>query len=137
MTRVCLDSNVIVAAFASRGLCADLLRLVLTDFHLILPQVVAGEVRRVLKEKLKLSAEALSAVEAVFERCEIIPEGTSPSPVNVRDPDDERVLADALDGEAQILVTGDADLLSVAGESPIPILSPRAFMTLARSGGAI
>jgi len=52
----------------------------------------------------------------------------------VRDPDDERVLADALGGGAEILVSGDDDLLSVAHESPIRILSPRAFMTLARGG---
>jgi predicted nucleic acid-binding protein len=35
----------------------------------------------------------------------------------------------------QILVTGDRDLLDVAAESPIPILSPRAFMVLTRGGG--
>lgn len=134
MTRVCLDSNVVVAAFASRGLCADLLRLVLTEHHLIIPEVVAEEVRRILTTKLKLTPEALSALEAVLDRCESIPTGAAPSPIPVRDPDDERVLADAIAGGAEILVSGDDDLLAVAPESPIPILSPRAFMTLARGG---
>lgn len=73
-------------------------------------------------------------VEAVLERCEIIPSGSQGSPVSVRDPDDERVLAGAIQGGARILVTGDADLLAVAADAPIPILSPRAFMTLARGG---
>ena len=132
MTRVCLDSNVLVAAFASRGLCADVVRLVLTDYHLVVPEVVAEEVRRVLTTKLKLSAAGLATVDAVLSRCEIVPRGTAPSPTAVRDPDDERVLADALAGGAEILVSGDTDLLAVATRSPIPILSPRAFMTLAR-----
>ncbi|HUE87118.1 MAG TPA: putative toxin-antitoxin system toxin component, PIN family [Vicinamibacterales bacterium] len=134
MTRVCLDTNVLVAAFAARGLCADLLALVLTDYHLVVPEVVVEELRRVLATKLRASDEALRAVEAVIDRCEITPRSGHASPVAVRDRDDERVLADALEARADILVTGDNDLLSIAQESPIRILSPRAFMTLARGG---
>jgi putative PIN family toxin of toxin-antitoxin system len=106
----------------------------LSEHHLIVPAVVAEEVSRVLANKLKLTPDALSAAEAVLERCEIIPKGSEPSPVSVRDPDDELVLAGALAGNAQILISGDSDLLSVAEHSPIPILSPRAFMTLIRGG---
>lgn len=134
MTRICLDSNVLVAAFVARGLCADLLRLVLSEYELVLPELVAQEVRRTLSEKLKAGPEALSAVEAVFERCGIVPRGDAPCPIAVRDPDDERVLADAISAGAEILVSGDQDLLMVAEGSPIRILSPRAFMILARGG---
>lgn len=134
MTRVCLDSNVLVAAFVARGLCADLLALVLSEYHLVVPEVVAEEVRRVLTKKLKASSQALASVEAVLVRCEITPRGTDPSPIPVRDPDDERVLADAVLGGADFLVSGDDDLLSIARHSPVRILSPRAFMTLARGG---
>lgn len=132
MTRVCLDSNVLVAAFAARGLCVDLLALTLAGYHLIVPQVVAEEVRRVLTEKLEVSPEALEAVNAVLARCEITPRSSQPSPVAVRDPDDELVLADAIVAAADILVTGDNDLLCVAQDAPIRILSPRAFMSLVR-----
>lgn len=136
MTRVCLDSNVLVAAFVARGLCADLLRLVLSQQELVVPEVIAEEVRRVLTVKLKASQQALSAVEAVLERCEIVPRGDGPAPISVRDPDDERVLADAIAAGAAILVSGDQDLLTVAEESPIRILSPRAFMALARGSAS-
>ena len=134
MTRVCLDSNVLVAAFIARGLCADLLKLVLSEYQLVVPEVVAEEVLRVLTTKLKASQTALSAVQAVLDRCDIVPRGTAPSPISLRDPDDERVLADAVSAGAEILVSGDQDLLVVAKESPIRILSPRAFLTLARGG---
>ena len=132
MTRTCLDSNVLVAAFASRGLCADLLRLVLTEYHLVVPEVVAEEVRRTLTNKLGVTPDALASVDALLDRCDTIARGTEPSPVSIRDRDDERVLADALHGGAEFLVTGDQDLLSIADRSPIPILSPRGFMMLAR-----
>ena len=134
MTRICLDSNVLGAAFVARGLCADLLRLVLSEHELVVPELIAQEVRRVLTEKLKAGPEALDAVEAVLERCNIVPRGDAPSPVAVRDSDDERVLADALSAGAEILVSGDQDLLAVAEQSPIRILSPRAFLTLVRGG---
>ena len=134
MIRVCLDSNVIVAAFASRGLCADLLRSVLSEHELVVPAVVAEEVRRVLKKKFKLTSDTLSAVDAVLERCDIVPTGPEACPVSVRDPDDELVLAGALAGRADVLVSGDADLLAVAAASPIPIVTPRDFMTQLRGG---
>ena len=134
MTRICLDSNVLVAAFVARGLCADLLKLVVSEYDLVIPEVVAGEVRRVLTTKLKASQTALSAAEAVLERCEIVPASNQPSPLSLRDPDDERVLADAISADAEVLVSGDQDLLVVAEASPIRILSPRAFLTLARGG---
>jgi len=134
VTRVCLDSNVLVAAFVARGLCADLLKLVLTEYEIVIPESVAGEVRRVLSVKLQVSQAALSAAEAVLERFDIVPSGDAPSPISLRDPDDEQVLADAIAAGAEILVSGDQDLLVVAGDSPIRVLSPRAFMTLARGG---
>jgi len=132
VTRICLDSNVLGAAFAARGLCADVLKLVLSDYDLVLPEVVAEEVQRILTSKLKLSHDALSSVKAVLERCPRVPKGDEPCPISLRDPDAERVLADAISAGAEILVSGDQDLLVAAGESPIRILSPRAFLMITR-----
>lgn len=134
MTRICLDSNVLVAAFVARGLCADLLKLVLSEHELLVPEVVADEVRRVLTLKLKASHVARAAAAAVLGQCEIVPRSNVVSPISLRDPDDERVLADAISAGTEILVTGDEDLLVVAEASPVRILSPRAFLTLARAG---
>ena len=134
MSRVCLDSNVLVAAFVARGLCAEVLRVVISDHHLVIPERVRDEVRRVLRRKIKASEEAVDAVEAVFARCDIVAASPAASPISVRDPDDEEIFADALAADVQLFITGDADLLSMAAESPIPILSPRAFLTLIRRG---
>ena len=134
MSRICLDSNVLVAAFATRGLCADLLRLILSEHDLVVPEVVVEEARRVLRDKIRVDDEGMASFDAVIEQCEVAPSTDGPSPVPVRDPDDERVLADTVAAGCELLVTGDSDLLSIASKSPIPVLSPRAFMTLARGG---
>ena len=124
-----------VAAFAARGLSSDLFAHVLSEQHLVVPDAVREEVVRVLSEKFQLPPEALKSVTAVLDRCEGAPASDAPCPVPVRDPDDERILADVIAAGVQVLVTGDKDLLEVAAESPISILSPRAFMVLTRGGG--
>lgn len=130
--RVCLDTNVLVAAFATRGLCADVLRSVLAEHELVLGEVILDELRRVLTRKLGLPADRLAAVEAVFSGVELVPRPPKPSPIPVRDRADRWVLATAVAGRAAVLVTGAADLLAVASEAPLPILSPRAFWELLR-----
>lgn len=132
--KVFLDTNVLVAAFAARGLCADVLRTVLAEHELILGEVVLTEFRRVLSRKLKVPDDRLRAAEAVFEGMAVVPKPKKPSPLEIRDPADRWVLASAVDGGADVLVTGDDDLLSVAGESTLRIVSPRAFWELLRSG---
>lgn len=133
MSRICLDSNVVVAPFAARGLCPDVVRLVLTEHELVVPERVAAEVRRVLRNRIRASPEALAAADALLDHAEAAPPTDDASPVPVGDPDDERILADALSAGCDLLVTGDDDLLSVASDPPIPIFSPRAFITLARA----
>lgn len=125
--RVCLDTNVLVAAFATRGLCADILRVCLTDHDLVIGEVHLNELRRALKKKLRLSDDRIEAAEAVFDDIEIVPKPKAVLPISIRDPHDRWILATAVAGNAEVLVTGDDDLLSVAGDSPIKIVSPRAF----------
>jgi uncharacterized protein len=45
-----------------------------------------------------------------------------------RDPDDKRLLELALNGHADLLVTGDDDLLALAGSSPFRIVTPRHYV---------
>jgi uncharacterized protein len=133
--RVCLDTNVLVAAFATRGLCADVLRTVLAEHDLVIGEVILAELRRALATKLKVPADQIEAVEAVLAAVPVVPKPAAPSDLAIRDPADRWVLATAIAGAADVLVTGDQDLLVVASDSPIPILEPRTFWELLRAGG--
>lgn len=125
--RVCLDTNVLVAAFATRGLCADVMRVCLAEHELVIGEVHLNELRRVLKKKLRLPDDAIAAVEAIFNAVEIVPKPSAPHKLAIRDTDDRWILATAVDAHADVLVTGDEDLLTVAADAPLPILSPREF----------
>ncbi len=125
--KVALDTNVLIAAVATRGLCADLLHLILPEHQLIVGQTVRTELRRVLRTKLKLSPQVIAEYDAFLERQCILATATEPVAITIRDPADARVLAEAVAGQADVLVTGDRDLLSVAPRAPIPIEDPRNF----------
>ncbi len=45
-----------------------------------------------------------------------------------RDPHDDKFLVCALQGQADLLVTGDKDLLQLAGRYPFKILTPQAAL---------
>lgn len=57
--KVFLDTNVLVSGFTTRGLCADLIRLVLAEHELVVGEVVLKELERVLTQKLELPAAPL------------------------------------------------------------------------------
>lgn len=130
--RVFLDTNVLVSAFATRGLCADVMRQVLAEHELVIGEVVLRELRKALRVKLKLPPATVTAIEELLRENEVIPRPRTPSDLEVRDPDDRWVLASAIAGRADVLVTGDRDLLEVAARSPLRIVDPRGFWNLLR-----
>ena len=123
--KVALDTNVLVSAFATRGLCADLFNLVLAEHELILGVTVLAESQRVLRQKMRIPMETTRELIAFLRREAMVVGKTPALPVAIRDASDGRVLAEAVAGGAEVLVTGDQDLLSIAADSPIEILSPR------------
>ena len=133
--KVCLDTNVLVAAFATRGLCADVLRVVLAEHELILGEVILTEFRRVLKQKLRVPDQRIVEAEAVFEGIPVVPKPRAAAKLKIRDSSDAWVIATAVAGKADVLVTGDDDLLAISREAPLQILSPRGFWELLRAGG--
>lgn len=120
-----MDTNVLVSAYTARGMSADLLRFILAAHQLVTGEVNLEELRRVLKERFLVSSEDVAEIEAALRAETVVPRPAEPSAIPVRDPDDRWVLACAIAAGADMLVTGDQDLLAVADASPIPIVHPR------------
>ena len=125
--RVLLDTNVLVAAFATRGLCQDVLRLVLAEHSLLVSETILDELERTLTRKLRTPArQGREAVTFIREHGEVAaPVRPAPWPVN--DPDDRWIVAAALDGAADVLVTGDKELLRAGSEATFQVVTPRGF----------
>lgn len=132
--KVALDTNVLVSAFATRGLCADLLHVILAEHQLVVGATVLTELRRVLREKIKVPADTIQEVDAFLRSEALVIDQAPVLAVKLRDKSDLPVLAEAVGGSADVLVTGDRDLLGIAGNAPLQILTPRGFWEQLRIG---
>jgi len=94
--RVFFDTNVLVSAFLARGLCADLLRLVLAEHTLVSSEVVISELREVLSRKGKLPIAQIHAIETFLRDQPIAPRPEQTLELGLIDTDDEWVVASAV-----------------------------------------
>lgn len=135
--RLTLDTNVLIAAFVSRGACHDLLEHCERVHEIVLSDFILDEFHAKLLGKLRVPPpKAAEAVALVRSHAEVVHPRALPQPV-CRDPDDW-VLATAVEGGCACLVTGDKDLLSLATYSGIPVLAPQSFWAFeAERGGAV
>ncbi|MGF1583815.1 MAG: putative toxin-antitoxin system toxin component, PIN family [Bacteroidales bacterium] len=129
--KVFADTNFLVSAFATRGLSADVFQLVLAEHQLMTGEFVLNELARVLIEKLNVPERVARDAEDLLRRHHIEPIPDQSSEVQVRDEDDRWVLESALRANADVLITGDKDLLDISEKVPqLKILTPRQFWEL-------
>ena len=125
--KVVLDTNVLVAAFATRGLCEAVFEACLASHEIILSEHILGELHRHLRGKFKMPPRQVDATLAFLrEHATVVRPAKVPASA-CRDRTDLAVLGTALAAEADCLVTGDHDLLTLKRFQGIPLLSPRAF----------
>ena len=125
--RVLLDTNVLVAAVATRGLCQDVFQLVLAEHQLLVGRTNLDELERVLREKLRMPGHQINEViEFVRKHAEVV-SPVAPASWPEADPDDRWVVSAAMDGSADLLVTGDKDLLEAGYGQGVQVVTPRGF----------
>lgn len=123
--RIALDTNVLLAAFATRGLCEALLETCLAGHEIVTSDHILGEMRRHLSGKLGLAERRADEIVA-FLRDHA--ERVVPAPVAravLGDAEDLPVLGTAVAGRCDMLVTGDAELIALGRFEGIPIVTPR------------
>ena len=123
--RVAFDTNVLVSAVATRGLCADVFNLVLAEHKLIIGETVIAELKKVLRQKMRVPAEAIEEFEALLRQESSVVGKTKDLPVAIRDKSDVAVLSEVIAGNAEAMVTGDRDLLELDTVLPLQVLTPR------------
>ncbi len=133
--KIVLDANVVIAAFAARGLCESIFELCLHEHHILLSQGLLDEILRNLRRKIKLPQIIVAEIQGL-----LIEYATMEVPVDLpsdicRDPNDVEILGLAMAGQADCIVTGDQDLLVLKEFRKIPIVTPRAFSNLLNQKG--
>jgi putative PIN family toxin of toxin-antitoxin system len=124
--RVVLDTNVLLPALFSPGLCEALLDGLLENpgFTIVLSGHIIEECREHAAKFKVPRADMDEAMALILEHAEIVEPADMPRSA-CPDPDDLPVLGTAVAGKADVLVTGDKALLRLRRVHGIPILSPR------------
>ena len=129
--RALLDSSVLVAAFISRaGTCASLLEDILNDHEWVTSNFILEELSRKLRDKFKYPEGEIAEIrEAAMIAAEFVTPEEIPGDA-CRDPNDLPILGTASAGRAEVIITGDKDLLALQAFRGIPILRPGEFWKL-------
>ena len=127
--KIVLDTNVLIAALIARGVCHELLEHCVLRHKLFTSDFILNETQEKLREKFGYSVELASeAMNLLRSRMELVVPSELEQQV-CRDPDDDNILAAAISGKCDCIITGDKDLLVLKSHEGMEILSPRDFIT--------
>lgn len=125
--RLVLDTNVVVAGLVAQGLCHELISEHLPRHEGVLSEELWDELVRTLREKFGLEPGQMPFLDLYRRHATWVEPVALEHPVS-RDPSDDPVLATAVAGGAEALVSGDDDLLVLGSFERVQILSPREFL---------
>lgn len=117
--RVLCDTNILVSAFIASGPPSRVIESAIDDrIELLIADPVVEELERVLTVKLGLEQDRVREIVTLLSElasARLPPPTTTPTPITA-DPDDDRILACAVEAQVQILVSGDRQHLLPIGE---------------------
>lgn len=124
--RILYDTNVLVATLSRRESILAFKKQLEDGFVHISSPFILAEVEAVLVKKLKLTKQKAKATVRLLERQSVI---VNPKKIEklCRDPFDDYVLAAAVSGKADYLVTADKDLLVLEKHKKVVIIHPKDF----------
>lgn len=132
--RVVLDTNVYIAAFHfSEGVCAELLRYASRQYYeLIISPVIIREFASTSRRDFQVNEEKrLRFIRFLGKTGSIVVPQTIPE-IILEDPPDNHILACALAGNANLIVSQDLDLLRRKTHGTIAIITPIDFLNTLR-----
>ena len=135
MLKVVLDANVLVSGVIASGYSATILDAarqreitLITSAHL-LAEFSDVITRRHIVRKYPLAAAKAEDLLDFLRAFSILAAGVPTEEKISSDRDDDFVLACAVDEQADAIVSGDPDLLTLKNHRHIPILTPKEFAT--------
>lgn len=138
MIQAVLDANVLVAAVLKEsGTCGQILKVLFEEgrFRLVTSLAILEETREVLREeeirrRHGWSDEEIDAFILRLFRRAVVTAGRVEVRVVEADPEDDKIIACAVEGTASCIVSGDAALQAIREYQGIAIVSPRVFLDM-------
>jgi putative PIN family toxin of toxin-antitoxin system len=131
--KIVLDSNIIVAAYAGRGLCNSLFELCLDRFPIIISEYILAEVYKTLHNKLKMPKKNVQIIIDYLKEFCILSTYKKIAENICRDKNDNDIISLAISNNVNYLITGDKDLLVLKKYKKVKIISPRDFWVIVKA----
>jgi uncharacterized protein len=125
--KVFLDTNVVISAIATRGLCADVFRSVLEFHELIVSEALVGEIEKVLRDKMGAPKDLLADTLWLMQQDAHLSSAEPQIQLLLKDKADIAILSAAINGGAEVFITGDKEIPDLKTIANLEILSPRDF----------
>lgn len=125
--KVFLDTNVVISAIATRGLCADVFRSVIEFHELIVSEALLSELARVLLDKFGAPDGLIADTLWLLRQDAHLSSSNPKIHLSLKDKTDILILSSAINGAAEVFVTGDREILGLRTIGRLEILSPREF----------
>ena len=125
--KVFLDTNVLASAFATRGLCSDVLREVFASHDLYTSIEVLKELRGVLKNKFGFPESLIKKIFLLLQREANMAYSQEQVEIHIKDKADIPIVNAAMAAGIHVFVTGDKELQDLARIGNLKIISPRKF----------
>ncbi len=130
--KVILDANVIIAAFATRGLCNSIFELCLDRHTVIISEHILSEIKTNLEKKIKMpEAKCKQVIDYLREYC-LVSEIDEIEDDICKDKDDIKILGLDAHTKPECIITGDKDLLELKEFNSRKIITPREFWSLSK-----
>ncbi|MBI2118684.1 MAG: putative toxin-antitoxin system toxin component, PIN family [Elusimicrobia bacterium] len=123
--RIVFDSNILVAAFATRGLCNEIFELCLVQHQIFLSGGILQEVKKTLGVKIHLPEKRVQEIIKFLQSKTTLVQPSECDKKQCRDPNDLFVLGTAASARADLLISGDHDLLILKQYGNTKIVTPR------------
>jgi putative PIN family toxin of toxin-antitoxin system len=124
--KILFDTNVVISSLLTKGMSFEVLKYAKKRHNVFVSDFVIKEVRDKLENKLKFSdkeiEKALSFLNTHFQNVEV-----EKIERVCRDREDDNILSAALKIKADVIITGDDDLLVLKRYKSIDIIKPSDF----------
>ncbi len=128
--KVFLDTNVLASAFATRGLCSDVLREVFASHDLYTSIEVLKELRGVLTNRFGFPEKLIKKIFLLLQREANMAYSQEQVEIHIKDKADIPIVNAAMAAGIHVFVTGDKELQDLARIGNLEIISPRKFWEL-------
>ena len=125
--KIFFDTNVLIAAFITRGTCSELFEYCLLEHKIYISIWVLDELYKKMVGKFGFpEVKVDQIVNFIRKNCEMLTCTPLSEPI-CSDPDDDNILASVVSGNVDCLISGDEDLLVLKNFQGIPIIRPGDF----------